>query len=427
MPFPLNPLKVLRALVAYGRGTQTGRNLSAVTLATIVGNLMQFGWILLITRLLGADRFGVWGGISAWLVIAAALPEFGMGMIVLRDGAQRPEERGRYLGAMLILQPILSVVTVISLIALVSFLPYGADWRGLLIVASVTLIIDPLGNMVYSQFLAAERMIPPSLIRIAHQGVVIAFGTAVLLRGGGLFGLYLAVIAGSIFRVLMFWIALRLYGLKAEFIPRTDIRRIQGVLIRDGLPLMLGALLTLTYRYVNTILIGVIATPGQVALLTTANVIVFGIIDLVSNTVLVALSPIMARLYSADPVRFRRLINRFMLITIGISSVIGVGALLFAEPVLAFLLRPEYAGTAGVLQILVWFGLLVMLTDLLSLVMIIRGRGARTLSYRGVAVLVTVVLNLILLPSLLARGAAFALTGAQFVLFVIMYRDYRRP
>ena len=66
-----------------------------------------------------------------------------------------------------------------------------------------------------------------------------------------------------------------------------------------------------------------------------------------------------------------------------------------------------------------------MLSDVLSLVMVVRGRGARTLWYRGAAVVITLALNIVLLPALLAQGAALALTLAQAALCMLMLLDYR--
>ncbi|MCZ2098477.1 MAG: hypothetical protein LC121_19900, partial [Anaerolineae bacterium] len=78
---------------------RAARNAGALAISTVVSKGLLFGWQLALARWLGASDYGVYGTIGALLAIGAAIPEFGMGLIVVRDVATRPAQAGRTLGA----------------------------------------------------------------------------------------------------------------------------------------------------------------------------------------------------------------------------------------------------------------------------------------------------------------------------------------
>jgi len=58
-----------------------------------------------LARWLGAEGYGTYGTIGALMAVGAAIPEFGMGLIVIRDVANRPQDAGLP-GRDAVLQPV---------------------------------------------------------------------------------------------------------------------------------------------------------------------------------------------------------------------------------------------------------------------------------------------------------------------------------
>src|SRR5689334_22347700 len=87
---------------------RAARNAGAIAIATILSNGGLFIWQLILTRMLGEAAYGSYGAVGALIVIAASIPQFGMGLIVIRDVARAPDSAGRYLTATLVLKSILS-------------------------------------------------------------------------------------------------------------------------------------------------------------------------------------------------------------------------------------------------------------------------------------------------------------------------------
>src|SRR5690606_15211763 len=166
-----------------------------------------------------------------------------MGLIVVRDVATRPKDAGRYLGATLVMQPVLAAVAYLALLVAAWLLGYTGDLRGLLALAAISLLVDALGNMAYNQLIAFERMAITALISVVH--------VAALVAGGGLVALYGAILSAGVLRSAAMWLALRRTGVRPRFPVSRTIAR--GLVI-NGAPLALASFLTLAYQHTDKLI-----------------------------------------------------------------------------------------------------------------------------------------------------------------------------
>ncbi len=393
------------------------RNVVAVALATLLARGFQFGWAILLAALLGAEQYGVWGTIGAILATAAALPEFGMGLIVLRDVARHPSQAGRYLTATLAVQPLLAIAAHLALIALSLALPYDTAFRLLLALAAISLTVDTFGNIGYNQLLAAERMVTTSAVMVIHISLQISFAAVALLSGGGLVGVYLATISAGILRAAMHGVALRRIGV----VPRLPIER---VLVRrlfsEGWSIALSSFLAYAYQHIDKVLVFTFLGERAAGYLTAAFIIVSGVIELLNVTVFTALFPLMARMAKESPLALRQAVDQFAFLTLVISLPVAVGIAAFSSS-LAALFFPSFSGTAGVLEILIWHSLLAMTGNAYVQMLLVEGRQRLLLMVRALGLTVNLAANVILLPSLGVIGAGVAIFlahGAMLAAFV---------
>jgi O-antigen/teichoic acid export membrane protein len=398
------------------------RNVTAIALSTFLARGIQFGWAILLARLLGEAGYGVWGVIGGMISIAATLPEFGMGLIVLRDVARNRALSGAYLSATWVTQPPLAVLSYVLLIGAGLLLPYDTPTRLLLVIAGISLLMDTLGNIGHGQLLAAEQMVITSLIQIAHMSALIAFAFTALLRGGGLPGLYVATVLAGLLRAVMYWAALRHVGIKAAWpVDMGIVRHLFGA----GLPIALGSFLSLAYQHIDKILALILLSEADAGNLVTAFVIVFGVIELVNITVLTALFPLMSRLAEDQPDALRTLTDQLAFLTLVIALPIGVGISGLSAK-LAALLFPGFVSTSAVLELLIWHAVALMVGNAYSQMMIIQNRQGRVLVIRVFGLLVNIALNLVLLPRMGVPGASLSILISQLVL-LIWFLIERRP
>ncbi len=404
-----------------GQIQRTAQNATALAVSTILARGIQFAWVILLGRLISVADYGTWGTIGAMITTAASIPEFGMGLIVLRDVAQRPRDAGRYLGVTLVVQPVLAVIAYLSLIGLALLLPGDTPTRLLIALAALSLIVDTLGNMCYNQLLAAEQMVVTSAISILHILLQIVFAFAALASGGGLPGLYLATLLAGLMRVAMFWVAtLRLHIRPIWPLDRTIARG----LFHDGLPLAVNSFLNLAYQHINKIIVFALLSSQDAGYLTAAFIIVFGVVDLLNSTIVIALYPAMSRLAHSQPEEARKVADRLAFLTLVITVPLGIGIWQLSSK-LAALLFPGFYETAKVLEVLIWHAVLMMVGNFYAQLLIVQKRQNRVLVIQVIALVLNIVLNLLLLPVLGVQGAGVALLVAQAVILALYLVEHR--
>lgn len=400
---------------------RTARNATAIALSTFLARGIQAAWVILLARLIGDASYGTWGTVGALISTVAAISEFGMGLIVLRDVAQHPHEAGRYLTATLVAQSALSAVAYILLIVIGLILPNDSATRLLIVLAGLSLIVDSLGNMGFNQLLAAEQMVTTSAITVLHIMLTIAFALTVVVRGGGLAGLYIATIVAGFLRVIMFWTQMARRQVRPVWpVDWSIIRR----LFRDGSPLALGSFFSLAYQNIDKVLVYTFLSAANAGYLTSAFVIVFGVVDLSSTTVLTALFPLMSRMVKENPGELRALTNRLAILMLAITLPMGI-VIAALSPTLAALLFPGFAGTAGVLQILIWHIIPMIVATVYGQWMIVENRQRRRLVIQVLALAINIALNFFLLPRFGVQGAGVAILVAQTAMLLFCLLDFQ--
>ena len=401
------------------------RNATALAASTVVAKGLLFGWQLILARWLGSDDYGVYGTIGALMSVGAAIPEFGMGLLVLRDVARTPGQAGRYLTITLTLQPLLAVVGYGVLFITALLFGYDADLRALLALAGASLLIDSLGNMCYNQLLAIERMVISAALSAAHIFALVLLAGIALALDGGLWGLYTATIAAGMLRAGAFWWVLLRNGIHPQW---PFDRALARTLLIDGAPIALTSFLALAYQHADKLLTTAFLGTDDTGQLTAGFVIVFGVIELLSTTVLVAVFPLMSRTYaSGNRAMFNFMLEKLAFFNLTASLPIGVYTSLLAVPLSALVFGEGYTRTADILQILIWYTVVTMVGNVFANALLIENRQRRILAIRVGGLAINVTLLLALLPWVGVQGAAVASLIAEIVVLGLLLRSFTLP
>lgn len=411
--------------ISSGAAKIITRNASALTLSAILTKGLLFLWQIYLARTLGGEGYGIYGTIGALLIIGASIPEFGMGLIVIRDVASRPQDAGRYLAATLTIQPLLAVIGYVALIIVAAALGYDAGLRGLVALASVSLLIDTLGNMAYNQLIAFERMAVAAIISIGHIAVLIILGAAALSANGGLWSLYKMILAAGCLRVLAYWVAI----LRAGVCP---VFPVSGVLVRylfiNGVPFALTAFISLasinSVKLIATAMIGAEVT-GQ---LMASFVIVFGVIELLNTPALVTVFPLMSRLHnSGKSETFNLMLEKLSFFTMLAGLPLAVYISLLAVPVSTLVFGSDFVQTAVALRIMIWYTVVAMIVNVFSRALTTQNRQQWLLVVRMIGLALNIALNIVLLPRLGIAGAAMAMIVTEMIVLELILRSLNLP
>lgn len=405
-----------------GAAKRAARNATAMALSNIVAKGLMFGWQLVLARWLGAEGYGVYGTIGALLAVGAAIPEFGMGMMVIRDVANRPQDAGRYLAATLTMQPLFAVIGYLGLIGAAFALGYDWELRALLAFAAVNLLVDALGNMCHNQLLAKERMVIPAIIAAGHIALLMGLAALFLAAGGGLWGLYTATLIAGLLRSGVYWVMLLRTGTRPDFPLDRAVAR--GLLI-NGAPLAITSFLALAYNHTDKLITTAVLGAEGTGQLTAGFVVVYGVIEMLSTTVLVAVFPMMSRTYASGlQAMFDFMLEKLSFFNLTLSLPIALYTTLLAVPLSAWVFGAEFTRTADVLQVLIWYTVLTMVFNVFAKALLVQNRQRRLLAIRVTGLILNIVLNLVLLPVMGVTGAAVATLIAEGVALVLVLRAF---
>lgn len=405
-----------------GDARRAARNISALMIASVISKGALFGWQLALSLWLGPDEYGIYGTIGGLMANAAALASFSMGLIVIRDVARAPEKAGKYWTAMLFSQTLLALLAYVGMNSL--SLGYSETLRAFAALAGCNLFVDIFGNMAYDLLLSRERMVLTSAVEIVHIVLRIGLALLALTLGWGLLGVYAAAVLSGILRSL----ALVSLNFRAGIKPHFPLdRELARRLLINSAPLALSSLLTLAYQHADKLLTTGILGERITGYLVVAFVINYGVIELVSSSVLVAAYPLLSRYHEQgrNPI-FGFLIEKLALYMLLVGLPLALGISILAEAIILPLLGETYAPSADILRLLIWFTAITMFGNVFSKALLIQNRQRHLLAIRACGLALNVALTLLLLFSWGdARGAVVASIIGEMLIVALLLASFR--
>lgn len=410
---PISPTEARRA----------ARNAGALAGATLLSRGLQFAWQLVFSAALGPALFGVYGAVSSFVQIGTALAAFGMGAIVIRDVARRPEQAGKYLTATLFLQTLLALLAFVALNGAANIGGYSEAVRAFLALAAMNLIVDTLGNMCFDLLLAQEQMVVTSLVSIGHVVVLIALAGLGLAAGYSLFGVYAGVTVAGVLRSAALWLLARRAGIRPTWPLDWSVAH---PLLVNSAPLAFTAFLTLAYQQVDKLVTNRLIGDTETGYLAAAFVIFFGVVELLNTTVITAMYPLMARAYGdGENEQFGFIVEKLAFFTLLLCLPITLTISLFADVLTTPIWRAEFRPAAGVLSILIWYALIMMVGNMLSQAMLVQNRQRSLLLIKACGLGINLILLFILLPRFGVQGAPLASVIAESGVFALLLFTFR--
>ncbi len=400
---------------------RAARNAGAIAAARILSSALLFGWQLILGRALGDAVFGVYGTVGALFALGMTITSFSMGLIVIRDVARRPEAAGRYLSATLVIQTVLAGIAYVGVNAAAQ--GYDSVIQGYVGVAAISLFVDMLGSLAYDQLMAQERMVVTSVIDVAQIVIRVGVAALVLWAGFGLIGVYVVTILSGIGRSGALWVILRRTGVRPHFPVDWSVAR---PLLINSAPLALAALINTTYAQIDKLLTTGLLTKTDTGHLSAALVIIAGVVDVLSTTILIAVYPMMSRAFRGDgqDATFRFIGEKLAFFSLIVGLPVGLVFSLFSG-FIVLLFGAGYSATAPILSVIIWYAVTAMVVNVFAQSLYVQNRQRYLVVVRVGGLVLKLALSLFLLPRIGVIGAALATTSAELVVLVVLARDFR--
>jgi O-antigen/teichoic acid export membrane protein len=384
----------------------TARGVARNTVLSAVGegsNVLLFLLGFLAARLLEPQPFGQYSTAFAYVGLFRILPDFGMsyasGLSISRDPSQAATTAGRLLG----FQALLSVMTVVSCLAVGRLLYDGVTWFAVAVL-SLDLVLKSVKSTLRWLLKSLQRFEVESISLVVERLALLALGTAALRLGYGVRGFVLVFVGVRLLDTLGLWAFVH-----ARVLALRPVVHLTGwwELLRKGLPFAYaGAMITLLFQ-VDAVLLERMRGALEVGWYR-APVLVLEGLTLVPRILGYALIPTMAALAATQPARVTELYARGSRYLLAVALPVAVFGVLEAERFITFLFGREYAASVPVTRILIPAAGFMFLSNFGETTLACIDRWRAIVVTSTMALLLNIALNLLWIPRFGYIGAGWA-------------------
>jgi O-antigen/teichoic acid export membrane protein len=390
----------------------------------IVGAGFYFVVIILVARYLGAEQFGQFTYILAFVGIFQFLIDMGVRSILIRDIAADKNRFAEKLGVAKTLIWLLSFIS-ISLILLVTYLlPFSDSLRMPIYLAGLSVIIGFQGIGYSAVLRAFEEMEWDILAFVFHKIVLLGLVGLIVRADAGLLEVFGAFLLANVFLYLYYRsvVTLRHGRVRANL----DLRAAWALFL-ESYPLGIGEVLRRFGRQADKLLLAVLGTPAAVGFFNAA----YKFLEAINPPdIALPLFPVFSRFARDSPAKLFRAYEQSLKFIYVISVPLAVVLFVLAERMIATFFGEPYREAGSVLRVLALAEIFLLPTSLYAY--LFTSLGCQRLYTIGVAIALGtgVSVDLFLIPIYSHLGAAVGVLAAEMVFFlfgVVMFRRLGSP
>jgi O-antigen/teichoic acid export membrane protein len=418
------------------------KNSAIPTLIRLLVRAIDMAFALVLYRLLAPEAVGQFD-LAALLVVLylGTFSDFGLGTLLTREVARRPEESQRLLGVTLLMRwgfSLLALPLAAVIIGLyggiAAIVPSGRaltrDGALAILILCLTLFPSAYNNVVTAVFNARERLEIPAAVELITQVVSVFARVGVLLAGWGVVGLAWAAVATTALTSLVFLVL----QIKLLFAPRLIWDAVFArSLLRPAFPLLLNSLLVNAAFSFDAFILRAFTNDNVVAQYRMPYRVI-NVALILPPLLINAIFPIIARHAENNREALNRAYHRTLQVLLLAAFPISVATTVLSSDLVSLFAgrssAGEYLGVSDhALQILIWFLPLSYVNGLTQYVMIALNRQTSITRSFGLMAAFNLLANLVLIGLFPSSGiyvASIVTVLSEVVLFLAYMPLLRR-
>ena len=390
------------------------KNTLVLNAGHLIAKLINLALILIMTQMLGDDGYGFYNFGFSFVMLFMIFTQFGMSTYLVRHISQNKSTAEKVFGTTFPLVIVFSVITLLLVNGIAGLTNWTDFERSIIFLFSFFLFFDGISRFSYAIFRSFERMEFEALTYISERFLMLIAALILWQTGASLLPLIAVFAAVECLKAL----------LALGFIHRTFFRirlkwdrELARFILKESWPFAMITAFGAIMVNIDSVMLKIFHTADIVGIYAAGRRLIESLTFL-PETFVVALFPAFSALFVQNRNLFQQNMQRAFQYMLAIDVPIGVVLFMLADEIVVFLFADEFAGSAVALQWLaIWLSLL-FLKQVLVVSLNATGHQRLVSALIGLAMLLNVMLNYLLIPQFVIIGACVATIAAESVTVV---------
>jgi len=376
-------------------------NIFHLLTSSVLQKAIAFVYFALIARWAGVEDTGSYFFALSWTLMFTTITDMGLTPVLIREAAKDKTQTEKYLNQTLALKLPLTAVAVLAAVVGAWLFHISPETRVLVMLAAVVISLDAISLTFYGVLRAHHVLKYEGLGLIVGQTLTMIIGLASLKLGAPLGVLIVALIAGSLWNALASaWIVRKRLGIRLRLSWDWSFAK---KLLRMAVPFALAGAFVKVYTNADAVMLTHFRGEAAAGLYSVPYKLTFAF-QFVPMAFTAAFYPAMSRAYAADKRELGDLLYKALWALMLIAAPIAAGIMALAPELVRFVYGADYAPAIVALQLLIISIVPIFLDFPIGSLLNASDRQMTQTKLMGMATVISVALNLALIP-------AYGLTG----------------
>lgn len=393
-------------------GQRIIKNSIVLTVSQVLSKFVNIGLILVLTRLLGKDGFGVYSFSFAYVSLFGFLIHLGLITLLVREIAKHKDQTDTLLGSTF---PIVIIFSGITLL-LMNTVAFALDWntleRTIISIFGFYFVFDTFGRYFLAVARAFEKMEYVALTDILERILLLCMATICWLLQYSLIHLVILFAIVELMKAVSGFVIVTKYFTRFKLIWWPE-----GTwsMLKEAYPFALIGLFTIVSQRIDLIFLKYFYSTDVVGIYSAARKFIESLAFIPEN-IYFAVFPALSVLFISQKEKFNLTFQRTFIALLTIAVPISAGLYILAPKIIHLLFEPEFKDAAIALRWLSIALLAIFIRYVFAAVLNTIGKQRLFAIIMGISMSVNIIMNLILIPKYQIAGASIAVIGSELTI-----------
>ncbi len=396
--------------------SKIAKNTTYLSLSSLFQKILSFGFYIYLANQLGEVLLGRYNFALNYTTIFVIVMNFGLVPVLTREGAKFKEKIEELFGFILSVKLILAVITLPLMFGIFHALNLSKEMPietiQLVYLAGIVVLLDTFRSVFLAVLRAKQEMHYEAIGQALYQVVVVAGGAAVLMSGFKTRAMVLVIMAAS-----LVYFCYSVYVVVAKAKIRPHLRWTAGQLIpllKVAAPFALADIFFKLNGSIDTVMLEYLAGDRYIAWYNIASKLTITL-TIIPGAFATAFFPAMSKAFVESKDVLKQIFEQTTQYLIIVAIPISFGAYLLA-PQIINIAFPDFPAAIPALQIFMAGLLFLFINYPIGNLLNAANKQKMNTINMGIALIVNIVLNIILIPQHTYLGASIAAVVSVVVL-----------